>query len=218
MSDIYHALGCAYRWFLEALFPPKCIICHQEGRYLCLSHQKFSPAPPNKVDFRFLDRIYAAVKYYDPISEKLISFLKFRGFSGVADIMADEIIKSVPVNFWKDAIIVPIPLHWMRQFWRGFNQTDSIAQALAKKIPHIKVQHILKRKKRTSQQARLSRQERFFNTQGAFFLNQKIQKTNHYILLDDVVASGATLESAAQTLKQSGVRNVEALVFARGGK
>jgi len=38
------------------------------------------------------------------------------------------------------------------------------------------------------------------------------------ILIDDVVASGATLDETAQTLKKAGVKEVWALVFARGGK
>lgn len=222
MQDTCNKLRRAYAWFLEALFPPKCIICRKEGNYLCNTHRTFHSAPTNEVDFKFVDNIHAAVKYYDPTTEKLVEFFKFRGFGELADIMGEEIVKFVPKDFWDNAVLVPVPLHWTRKFWRGFNQADLIAQAIGKKIPQVKIQYLLKRHKRTFQQAKLSRDERLQNIRNAFCFHpdraKRFEESLRYILIDDVVASGATLESAAETLKKSGISKVEALVFARGGK
>ena len=52
---------------------------------------------------------------------------------------------------------------------------------------------------------------------NAFVWEEKIP-FQRIILIDDVVASGATLDSASQILKKAGAKNITAIVFARGGK
>jgi predicted amidophosphoribosyltransferase len=45
--------------------------------------------------------------------------------------------------------------------------------------------------------------------------NEKMVSGRHILLVDDVVTTGATLESAAAVLKAAGAKRVEAIVFAR---
>ncbi|MCF7905670.1 ComF family protein [Candidatus Gracilibacteria bacterium] len=122
---------------------------------------------------------------------------------------------KTPTSFFKKTVLVPIPLHWTRKFARGFNQSELMAQTIAK-YASLLVSTNLKRIRRTPQQARLSKKEREGNIQHAFVWKGDAIPRN-ITLIDDVVASGSTLEEAARILKQAGVKKVQAVVFARGG-
>lgn len=203
-------------WFWAALFPPKCLICRKEGLYLCLKHQKIEKASKSAVNFEYVDDIYARARYFSVPVEKLIEYFKFKGLTDLSDIMAVEILKNMPDDFLDNAVLVPIPLHWTRRFWRGFNQAEVLAQALLRQKNTLKIFDNLKRKKRTRQQARLQKDGRIKNLESAFGWEGEIVPKK-VIVVDDVVASGATLDSAAKTLKLAGVETVLVLVFARGG-
>jgi len=215
----------AWNWFLRAMFPAKCLICRREGKFLCTKHHKFKPAPPSRAVFQYVDEIFAAVAYDDLVCKKLVESFKFRGISDIAEIMATEIVYRNK-KFLENSILVPVPLHWTRKIWRGFNQAEVLAQKIAEKIDSAESREILKRIEKTQQQARLSKKERIKNTENAFVfvgtgrdpsLRQKL-KNKQIILIDDVVASGATLDAAAKTLEFAGFKNVKAVVFARGGR
>ena len=207
----------AFEWFLNALFPPQCLICRKEGDYLCQKHNDFPYSPSNEVRFKYLDRVIASTAYYHPVAQKTVEYFKFRGFRGVAKIMALKMVQSVSKDFFKDALMVPVPLHWTRHFWRGFNQSEVLAQEIQKDIPTLEISKLLKRNKRTFQQAQLGKSERQKNLANAFAWRGKEAISKRIILIDDVVASGATLDSAAEILKKQGAKEVYALVFARGG-
>lgn len=219
----------AWNWFLEAMFPAKCLVCRREGRFLCAKHHKFKPAPPSRAFFQYIDEIFAAVAYDDLVCQKLIEYFKFRGISDIAEIMSQEIVYRNK-KFLENSILVPIPLHWTRKLWRGFNQSEILAKKIAEQIPTVQVINLLKRIEKTEQQARLSKSERVKNTENAFVfessnLTNSCQKQSsnsiknkQIILIDDVVASGSTLDAAAKVLKFAGFKKVKAVVFARGGK
>jgi len=204
---------------MEACFPSRCLVCRVEGKYFCEKHKEFSVAPFDKANLKFLDRVFAAVAYYDLNSKKAIEYFKFHGFKDLAEIMVMEILKNAPSGFFDNTILVPIPLHWTRKIWRGFNQADVLTEEIAKLVPSVHICRNLKRVRRTRQQARLSKRERLKNLKGAFVWDgERFSGNEKVILVDDVVASGATLDCAAEILKRYGVRNVEAVVFARGGR
>lgn len=206
-----------WRWFCEALFPARCIICKREGNWFCAKHNKFPDAPRDETDIKNLDNIFAATAYYDPVVRKAIEFFKFRGFADLADEFGEVIMEKCPAGFLKDAVIVPVPLHWSRRWWRGFNQADKIAEALARRNPGARICRDLKRIRRTKQQAKLNKSERGDNLEKAFVW-QSDYVPQSVILIDDVVASGETLRAAAVALREAGVKNVSGVVFARGGK
>ena len=122
-----------------------------------------------------------------------------------------EIIQQQP---W---IIIPVPLHRLRQKERGFNQAEVLANQLLKKenTNHSLNTKILTRIKNTSAQARTSsRQSRRTNMKQAFKIQQKITPTS-YLLVDDVCSSGATMEACCQALKQAGAKQVWGICLAR---
>ncbi len=208
----------AWQWFVKALFPPKCLVCYREGCFLCAKHQKLPPAPLSKVHFKNLIKVEAVTAYQDPVVKKIVENFKFHGVADLGEFMATKIAEKKQ-DFLENAILVPIPLHWSRKIWRGFNQSEVLARQISRKISNARVVNLLKRVKRTQQQAKLSKIERAKNTQNAFTLTKNFAEfaEQKIVLIDDVVASGATLEAAALVLKKVGFKNIFALTFARSG-
>ena len=207
----------ASKWFFEALFPEKCLVCRKEGAYLCSDHYKFMPAPKNEVHFQYLDHIYAATAYYQGGSEVVIEYFKFKGFKDLGEVMSEQMSGFLSDPRVEGFVLMPIPLHWTRLVWRGFNQSAVLAYQLQQKTPSFVVSQGLKRRKRTSQQARLDKHARKKNMEDAFVWKGDFPLPQKILLIDDVVASGATLDMATKELKKQGVKEVYALVFARGG-
>ncbi len=203
-------------WFFRALFPPKCLICRKEGFLLCPNHKTLPIAPKSEAVFHHLDAIFAATKYKDKTVHKVIEYFKFKGFKDLASVMAEPIVEKWPDNFPPEGVLIPIPLHWTRQFWRGFNQSHLLAKSIVKRKKTLTILDNLKRSKKTHQQAKLKKHERIHNLDSAFvWRGSTIPET--VILVDDVVTSGTTLDMAAKVLKQAGAKKVIAVTFARGG-
>lgn len=188
---------------LAGLFPVKCLICKIEGSWLCCD---LPPAPPNSVKFKHLDEIHSVTDY--KTAKPIIEALKFKGLKSITPIISKQIYQSCPKDFWQSKIVTPIPLHWQRQMWRGFNQSALIIP------PNITQNKVLKRVKKTQQQARLDKSDRFINLKQAFICTDSVANQD-IILVDDVSTSGQTLEEAARTLKQAGARKVIGVTFAR---
>jgi ComF family protein len=111
--------------------------------------------------------------------------------------------------------VVPVPLHWRRQYARGFNQARELASHLGPPVVDALV-----RRRHTRAQVELAAGGRRANVLGAFRLRRgwlwhpNLQGAN-VLLVDDVITTGATLESCAAVLKTAGASGVCALTAAR---
>jgi len=113
--------------------------------------------------------------------------------------------------------IIPLPLHRKRLYQRGFNQALELARPLAKAL-RLPLQHnALLRIRDTLEQSSLKSSQRPANVKNAFRWNSD-QIPKHVLLVDDVITTGHTANSASQTLKQAGVEQVTLVVFARAQK
>jgi ComF family protein len=162
-------------------------------------------------------RARAAVRY-DDIARALVQALKYTDRLDLAPTMG-RWMANAGRDLLADAdLLVPVPLHWRRQWARRFNQSALLAEIVGK-ASHIGVAHgVLKRVKATVQQVGLARAERARNVQGAFRVpaEAKIQLADRRIVLvDDVLTSGATIEACAKAMLRAGAANVDVLVFAR---
>jgi len=215
MRRILEKFRIAKKWFFDALLPPQCIFCGMENTFLCDTHRKFLPAPPQSPP-PFLDEIFAAVQYHHFVAEKVVQKFKYDGFRDIAAICADEIAKKIPAEIFKNAVLFPIPLFWTRKFWRGFNQSEILAREIQQKFPAAKISKKLIRRKKTVQQAKLKNKfEREKNLRDAFFWPKNLPVPPKIILVDDVAATGATLSAAAKILRDAGAQKIFGLVFAR---
>jgi len=115
-------------------------------------------------------------------------------------------------------LFVPVPLHWLRRFFRGYNQS----LVLAKRLKHstAKINTDLVRMRRTRQQPEMaSFTARAKNVAGAFAVRRGHNLAGRKIcLVDDIKTSGATLNECAKTLKDAGASKVFALVLAVAGQ
>ncbi len=102
---------------------------------------------------------------------------------------------------------------------RGFNQSAVLAKECVRNS-EVLISNNLRRKRRTDQQSRLSKKERHVNMQDAFVWKGDLDflKGKTVVLVDDVVATGSTLDEAAKVLKAYGAKEVKAVVWAQGGK
>lgn len=107
-----------------------------------------------------------------------------------------------------------IPMRKYDRKYRGFNQSELLAKEVAE-ICSLNMQELLSKKRRTKSQKRQSAKNRYVNMYNAFDLAPNAVVDGKAILLiDDVKTTGATLSSAALTLKAYGAKEVYCAVFA----
>ena len=210
-----HYAGLFFKWWQEALFPSKCLVCLKEGAVLCCEHKVKSHLIKISLNnSSVINKAFAACEYQDSSVKKLIKSLKFSRCKSSLIPMSNALIQCIAWPEFEGFTLIPLSLHWRRQHWRGFNQATLLAESLAKKTELKLNTKSLIRVKNTQQQAKLSATERALNLKGAFVWKSSEKPPCKVLLVDDVFTTGATLESAAKTLKDQGVEEVVALVFA----
>src|SRR5947208_893845 len=112
-------------------------------------------------------------------------------------------------------VVIPVPLHWWRRFRRGYNQSEAVAAAVARRLGAEHRPGWLGRIRPTASQVGLSRSERRTNVHGAFRAARGARLAGATVLLvDDVMTTGSTASEAARALKAAGARAVYAAVLA----
>ena len=163
------------------------------------------------------NRARAAVRF-DEIARVLVHALKYGDRLDLAPVMGRWMANAGRELTREADLIVPVPLHWRRQWARRFNQSALLAEVVAK-ASGLRVSHgALKRVKATAQQVGLGRSERAQNVQGAFAVrpDARIEVAGRrLVLVDDVLTSGATIEACTGALTRAGAASVDVLVFAR---
>jgi len=162
-------------------------------------------------------RARAAVRY-DEVARTLVHALKYGDRLDLAPIMGRWMAHAGRQLLAQADALVPVPLHWRRQWTRRFNQSALLAE-IAAKASGARVTHgALARVKSTRQQVGLDKSARAENVQGAFRVpaNRKADVTGRkLVLVDDVLTSGATADACARALLRAGAASVDVLVFAR---
>jgi ComF family protein len=162
-------------------------------------------------------RARAAVRF-DDIARALVHALKYGDRLDLAPMMGRWISYAGRELLAEADALVPVPLHWRRQWARRFNQSAMLAAAISAESGVPIAAAALKRVKPTAQQVGLSRSERALNIQGAFRVPPEGKAAvagRRLIVVDDVLTSGATVEGCARALLRAGAANVDVLIFAR---
>jgi ComF family protein len=115
-------------------------------------------------------------------------------------------------------LFVPVPLHWLRRLFRGYNQSFLLAKGL--KHPSAKISTDLVRIRYTKIQPTMaSAAARAKNVAGAFAVRLGHPFEGRRVcLVDDIKTTGATLNECEKTLKEAGASKVFALVLAVAGQ
>jgi ComF family protein len=153
-----------------------------------------------------------AIGDYDGPLRAIVHALKYDGRRSVAGPLG-ALLRSHAVPILNGAdLAVPVPLHWSRQWRRGFNQAYELAIGLG-----LPVRGVLKRRRRTRSQTGLSADDRNANVREAFVRSKRAGPLDGLcvVLVDDVSTTGATLEACARVLREEGAREVRTLTAAR---
>jgi len=133
----------------------------------------------------------------------------------LAGLLLREAVPALQGQGWN--LIVPVPLHPLKEREREFNQAEQLARRLgaAAKIPVN--ESLLRRVVFTNTQTRLTRQERMANVRGAFAMRHGPELDGErVVLVDDVFTTGATTSACAETLLKAGAAAVCVWTVARG--
>ncbi|MBI2437102.1 MAG: ComF family protein [Candidatus Magasanikbacteria bacterium] len=219
----------------DTIFPAHCFGCDTEGKFVCddcyrtldlsgvfccpVCHVHNETGRPciactQKI---YIDRHVAITPYTEDalIGDMMHSF-KYHYAEDVREVFArmiDDFFSSHAIEV--DAIIA-VPLHRRRYVERGFNQSEIIAQFVARSL-HIPIVHNLIRSRHTRQQAKLHRDERLKNLYNAFTIENPHELVGKRILVvDDVFTTGSTVSECAKVLKEAQVGEVVSFSVARG--
>lgn len=135
--------------------------------------------------------------------------LKYKGDIGTGRYFAHMLGERVAAaDHFKDAdTVIPVPLHPVRKWTRGYNQAEIIAREIAICTGAELCTGILRRKRYTRTQTKLKAEEKMQNVRNAFSVRErskgKLLSCRHIILTDDVFTTGATMYSCFRTIREA---------------
>jgi ComF family protein len=235
----------------QLLLPAECLLCHallgqrDAGRIVCpVCRHRWRPVRPpwcercGQPEPHFgpcrlcadwptaLTVVRSAVWLADGAREA-VHALKYGGLPRIADDLTAA-MAGVALPTDEASVLVPIPLAPKRLRERGYNQSEALAAALARRWQLPVARDLLTRTRETATQTALTPETRLANVAGAFEAERDVpvgrltpgrrpgvSRDPTFVLVDDVFTTGATLAEAARALEQAGARTVLGVTFGR---
>ena len=223
------------RGLIDFIYPPLCAGCREYTEMpggicdRCLARIDWwdKSILLTDIDFRTLSNLdekepasfplFAAGSYLGPLREIVVRS-KFHGATSVVPVVAERLAAQFGADIQKllPALLVPIPLHSSREYFRGYNQAEVLARAVSPLVDMPVVDGIIFRVKKRRPQSRLSKSRRAANIRSVFALSAELDSNlcRRVVLVDDVVTSGQTLFEARRTLQAGGFEVVGAIAIA----
>lgn len=208
--------GCGY-----ALFKNEDFLCTK-----CLHNLPFTTYEKdsvNTVDKIFFGRCYiekaTSVVFFhkQSIVQKLLYSIKYKNNPELAKFLGAIMFNKVKDSSFLNSIdlIIPVPLHSKKQSIRGYNQAEKIADGISS-LSSIPIDTCsLQRLVHINSLTKMNRNERREKIKTAFSIkNENVLENKHILLVDDVITTGATLESCAILLNQIANCKVSIISFA----
>ena len=207
------------RNLLKLIFPKLCFGCNNlllQNEHVICSHCRYNLPLTNhhlhsnndttKKFYGIINIEFGASMLYfqkDGIVQKLIHNLKYKGNENIGSFLgewyANEIKNNEIINTVSE--IIPVPLHTKRLKERGYNQVDSFCKELSKELDIPFNNTLLQRKKYSKTQTNKNKTERQLHSDSIFdVLFTESNENKHYLLIDDVITTGSTLELCAKAL------------------
>jgi ComF family protein len=206
---------------VDVFFPPICYICDcylpSNRKIICQNCWSeiplFEGKPDQSLINRSFDNLFILFEFQDRIRQ-LIHLLKYKRHLTLAQYFTCEAnLRFSLLNQRRYDEIIPVPLYKTRKRERGYNQSEEIANAIAKiyQIP-VKKEHLL-RIHPTFSQTNFSSKEREENVRNAFYCPVKLSG-KFILLVDDVITTGSTVEACTRELKKAGADEVDVFTIA----
>lgn len=243
LGRLARPLEGAARALVELVYPPACIAC---GTAIgaphglcaaCWAGLRFVERPfcerlgtPFAVDLGLSlvspaaiadPPVYArarVVARYEETARALVHRLKYSDRLDTARALGAMLTRAGGELARECDLVVPVPLHRSRLWWRRYNQAMELARPVATAFGKPIDGALLLRVKRTAPQVGLSRSQRGLNLQGAFRISPEAKarlRGKRVLLVDDVITTGATANAASRALLRGGASAVDVLAFAR---
>lgn len=217
----YFIFNFLNKLFCQYIMPCVCAQCKKflnTKNIFCIEcKNKIIPIVSKKIDITPTKSmtVFALSDYKDPLKRLILG--KSWSDSLASYQMGQLLWEMLPLQNIDFDVIVPIPLHWTRYAWRGYNQAHEIARVISKnkKVP---ICFLIKRKKQTVYQSAVASSARGENVKDAFILSnvsKKDYENKHILLVDDLMTTGSTLRAAAKTLLALKPRTITVVVTCR---
>lgn len=219
---------------IDWVYPPHCAGCGVKGFRWCTDCQENTERIPAKVCSRCGGKLFGEAevcpdcKKQPPRFEKAIAWgfhsgplqnavhnLKYKRDLPLGDSFSKSLVDYIEEFDWKIDIVIPVPLGIDRHQQRGYNQAALLAKPIAYRLSVQYQPKSLVRIRETRSQVGLNRQERKENVAGAFQADNTILQGKNILLVDDVMTTGGTVNSAADALKHAGANKVFVITLAR---
>lgn len=215
---------------LSLIAPHNCIICEQEGSlfcalcrydqlgtipdrcYMCQALSKESVVCGKCRPKTSLRHVWVTADY-EGVAKKIIKLFKFERAQAAFLPIAEEMSETLPY-LRPETIITFVPTATSRQRLRGYDHSELLARRIAN-IKRVKFVSLFERYGQT-RQVGSTRQTRQTQAISMFRLkSSNIAKATQIIIVDDILTTGASIESTARVLKKNGFKNISAIVFAQ---
>lgn len=227
---------------ISLIFPQSCASCGKIGSVLCNScRNRLIPSIPECYVCRRLSQGFAthekclSIKspitkayigwQYDSIAKKIMCKYKYGKAYGIGVILGQLLAERFTQICSQQAImkfdiVTIVPLDPIRKLQRGFNQCDLIAKVFCKKLGLQYEPDLLKRSVSFKHQAGKSKDERNKMKENIFYINKAAldwwPNSKRFLIIDDVMTTGTTLNLCANTIKVHNNANISTLCLFRG--
>jgi ComF family protein len=203
------------RQLLDLIFPPR----SDERLIRDMTVENFLTL----LDARLIDEgslhAVSLLPFHTPVVRAALHEAKYHGSNHAFTLLAAVLAAYLrdADDFGKNLVLVPIPLGPERRKSRGFNQTEEVLRRVMRELDTGRftlTPNLLLRTRETPSQVSLPREARERNLRGAFSVACQIDPSLMYVLIDDVMTTGATLQAAADTFTKAGAAHVTTLALA----
>ena len=162
-----------------------------------------------------------AVYRYNDMARRLVVPFKHSDRLDMLPVLQRMMAARFAELIQNDPLVIPVPLHRWRFFTRRYNQSAELARRLCQTQNRADLYQpdLLIRKRHTPSMGHMRRADRRANVKGAFTIRPEhgpVAAGRDILLIDDVMTTGATLESCARSLRtQTDCQAIGALVVAR---
>lgn len=211
------------RTLYDFVFPRYCVVCRGRllpfERHLCLRCLCDIPYTYCWNDIR-RPWVFALFHYSDISPYKRLALsVKYMGNAVLGRELGMCLGRYAAVSGLAVDVVAPVPLHWMREYSRGYNQAGEIAKGFVAGYASVKgstpemLPHLIRRARYTRSQTSVNVSGKSGNVRGAFRPGRDLQRLEEMLscrgrlsllIIDDTCTTGATLFACADALKCCG--------------